>query len=289
MSQPLCELVGEDRRQPIIHLAVANGFPPQTYLPLFRPLTRFRVVSLLPRALWNTEPPPTVLRDWSELADDLVDGLRAYKLTGIIAVGHSFGGIASILAAIREPSRFRALCLLDPTLLPPPAMEFMRQVQKDGAVDQLPLVQAATRRKRRFASIEDAYANFRSKPLFQDWSDEAVRLYADYGMRPLAKEPGVELAWSAEWEAYYYSTLYTWTWDAIPNLRGKLPILAVRGTSSDTFFPEAAEKLRGLLPEMAYAEVEGGHLFPQSAPDETRRILLDWIATLPAIGGDKWR
>ena len=60
-----------------------------------------------------------------------------------------------------------------------------------------------------------------------------------------------------------------------------LPLLVIRGGESDTFIPEAAEMLRDLLPNATYAEVPGhGHLFPQSAPEETGRIIGDWLVNL---------
>lgn len=277
MPQPLWEIGGQGD---LIHFAPANGFAPATYMPLLRRLTEhYRVVSLPPRALWGDPMPPTTLRDWRVMGDDLLDGLRQYDLSGVIAIGHSFGGVASLLAARAEPQRFRGLCLLDPTILPPPAMEYIRQIQEQNTVDQLPLVQGAQRRRRHFDSVDEAYTYFRTKRLFSDWSDEAVRAYAAAGTQPAANGTGRELVWSPEWEAYYFSTLYTGTWEVLPELRGKLPLLILRGASTDTFIPEAAEQVRALLPEATYIDIPGGHLFPQSAPDETYRAIIQWIET----------
>lgn len=266
---------------PVLHFAVANGFPPQTYAPLLQPLTRrYRVVSLPPRALWPGEPPPDTLHDWHMLADDLLAGMAQHGLTDVIAVGHSFGGIASLLAVLAEPARFRALSLLDPTILPPHAMHFMAEMQAGGKVGDFPLVEGALRRRRTFESAEAAYAYFKSKTLFADWPDAAVRLYAEHGTRP-ARQGGVELVWPPEWEAYYFSTMYTRTWDILPRLRGLLPLLIIRGANSDTLLPDAAGQIRGILPDAACAEIAGhGHLFPQSAPDDTRRVIEAWLETL---------
>lgn len=263
---------------PVIHVAVANGFPSQTYMPMLQELTdRYRVVSLPPRALWPDEPPPQQLEDWHTLADDLLNGLAHYDLNNVIAIGHSFGGIASLLAAVTQPDRFRALILLDPTILPPSAMEAMAQMQADGSIRDFPLAQGAMRRKRQWENVEAAYDYFRAKSLFRDWSDESVRLYAETGTR--AVNGVVELVWPPEWEAYYFSTLYTKTWEELSKLN--LPTLLVRGGDSDTFMAESAERVRELIPGATYAEVLGhGHLFPQSAPDETRRLIQEWLASL---------
>jgi pimeloyl-ACP methyl ester carboxylesterase len=264
---------------PVMHLAPANGFPPATYALLLQPFTsRYRVLSLLPRALWPGEQPPLALRQWDALADDLLAGMDEHGLSDVIAIGHSFGGIASMIAAARQPARFRALCLLDPTLFRPEWMEGMEQMQRDGSIREFPLAQGALRRRRTFDSSQAAYDYFKSKALFADWPDEALRLYANAGTRP-TDEGGVELLWPPEWEAYYFMTGYTRSWEIAPQLRGKLPVLAVRGMESDTFVPETAAMLREILPDMQYAEIPGhGHLFPQTAPDETRAVIEAWLA-----------
>ena len=90
------------------------------------------------------------------------------------------------------------------------------------------------------------------------------------------------LAWPREWEAYYFRTLYTGTWRELPKLRGKVPVLTIRGQRSNTLFPKAAARMRRILPQMDYAEIAGhGHLFPQSAPDQTRQVITEWLAGLP--------
>ncbi|NWG16471.1 MAG: alpha/beta hydrolase [Chloroflexi bacterium] len=279
MTYPLLEFGGAG---PLLHLAVANGFPPQTYLPLLLPLAdRYRLTCLPPRALWPDEPLPERLTDWRTLADDLLAGMARHDLNAVIAVGHSFGGVASLLAALAEPWRFRALCLLDPTILPLPAMQAIDEMRANGSLSAFPLVQGALRRRRRFPGVEEAYAYFKTKTLFLDWPDAALRLYVEHGTRPAAGGDGVELAWPPEWEAYYFSAVYTGTWADLPRLRGQLPVLIVRGENSDTLLPEAAAQIRALLPEASYAEIAGhGHLFPQTAPDATRRVIADWLAGL---------
>ncbi len=279
MPQPIYEFGGSG---PVIHLAVANGFPPGSYKGLLLPLTvRYRVVSLPPRALWPESDTLEKPDSWQALADDLLTGLRVYDLTDVIAVGHSFGGVASMLAAIEEPERFRGLCLLDPTVLPPPVLAMVEQARRQGVLDQMPLAVGARRRRSRFADEEEAFFYWRAKPLFRDWSDRALRDYVESTLRLAEDGSGLELAWSPEWEAHYYETIDTRIWEIVPRLRGLLPTLVIAGETTDTFTAEAASKMHELLPEATYATVPGhGHLFPLSAPDATRALIEAWLAAL---------
>ncbi len=265
----------------IINLQSANGFPPETYIPLLQPLTdHYHVICMLPRALWTDEKPPTELRQWDAMADDLLAGLAYHKLNNVIAIGHSFGGTVSMIATVRQPELFSALCLLDPTLFRSEWLEGMEQMQRDGSIVEFPLVQGAMRRRRNFETKEAAFTYFKTKRLFADWPDKNLHLYVEHGLQPAAD--GIfELRWSPEWEAYYFSTGFTRSWEVAPKLRGLLPILAIGGGTTDTYVPEIAAMLSEVLPEASFEEIAGhGHLFPQTAPQQTFELINQWLETL---------
>lgn len=276
MNYPIVDLGGAGQT---LNLAPANGIPPETYRPFLRRLHGVRAVSMLPRALWPGESVPTTLGTWeTDVARDLLDGLRAHGVIDVIGVGHSFGGIATALAALEEPSRFRALVLLDPTILLPSMFEALDAMREAGALADFPLASRARKRQRSFPDAAAAYDYFRPRGMFKDWDEEAVRLYVAYGLVP-APDGGLALGWSPEWEAYYFMTGYTGTWDVLPRLAGLLPTLIVRGAVSDTYVAESAARVRELLPDATHVEIAGhGHLFPQSAPAETAQVVNEWLA-----------
>ncbi|MCC7205694.1 MAG: alpha/beta hydrolase [Anaerolineae bacterium] len=272
---------GSHERDTVLNLAIANGFPPDTYRPFLRALGGdYRRVCVLPRALWHNGVRPESAASWQVMADDLLAGLRAHSLTGVIAVGHSMGGVASMLAALAEPSRFRALVLLDPTIFPADLLRLIRWAGRLGLSHRFPLVQRALRRRRAFASVDAAYDYFRTRPLFASWPAQTVRLYAESNTRP-AHGGGVELAWTPEWEAQYYRTIHVQPWRAVRRLRGLLPVLVLRGEHTDTFLERSAARFRRLVPDATVLDVPGhGHLFPHSAPDATARLVGAWLRPL---------
>jgi pimeloyl-ACP methyl ester carboxylesterase len=225
-------------------------------------------------------PPPDAPGSWTGLAEDLLAGLRHHQLPPVIAVGHSFGAVASLLAAVRDRFRFRALAMLDPVIPPPASMQEYRDRQARGEVGFRPLVEGARKRRSRFSSGEEAFAYWRGKPLFGNWSDEALWRYTRAMLSPLP-EGGFTLTWSPAWEAHYYESFYSGTWEEISKLDPSLPVLVVGGATSDTLLPEATALLRERIPWGTHRTIAGhGHLFPHSAPDETGRVLIEWLSGL---------
>ena len=115
--------------------------------------------------------------------------------------------------------------MLDPVILPQQALDMLGWAWQSGAITELPLVAGALRRRSAFASREDAYRRFRDKAVFADWGEEALRLYAEHGLRRRADDAGYELCWSTAWEAHYFSTVYRDIWQDLPKLNGLAPTL----------------------------------------------------------------
>ena len=277
MPQTLIELAGASGA-PLLNIMPANGFPAQTYLPMLRSLAGYRAISLPPRALWGDQAVPTTIGNWRAAADDLLQGLERFDLRDIVAVGHSLGGVLSMLALIKAPERFRALIMLDPVLLPQATLDMLARARDAGRIDDMPLVQGARRRRQVFDSREDAYSRFRAKPIFADWSAEALSLYIEHGLRARSDGAGFELTWSPEWEAYYFATVYQGVWQDLPKVTGLAPTMIIRAGRGDTFPAASFARAQALAPDATLHVMKGqGHLFPQAAPLETARVINDWL------------
>ena len=279
MPHPLIELGGEGN--PVV-LLPANGFPPETYQPALASLfEQNRVGSLPPRAMWDDAgPPPATPEDWTPLAQDLLEGMGQHRLEPAVVVGHSFGGVAALLAAVRRRAAFRAVALLDPTILPPAILDGFAEERRRGLALSRPLVQGALTRRNHFDSEDEAFQYWRTRPLFGDWSDAMLRRYARAMLRPA--NGGYTLRWAREWEAHYYASVHAGIWQDLEGLDPGLPLLVVRGERSDTFVAEAARRFGARVPWAIERVIPGrGHLFPQSAPAETGAVLSEWLSSLP--------
>lgn len=274
MSQTLYHFGGEGDA---LHIALANGFPPQTYTPLLAPMTSaYEVFSYVPRALWEPAPDPQTAPNWQVMGQDILRGLSERE--GVIAIGHSMGGVGTLIAAASDPARFRAVILLDPVILPPWVHRAVAIARPLGFFRRNHMVKGALNRKAHFASPEEAFAYWRNKALFRDWSDEVLEHYVD-GLL-VQKSPGdpYHLRWSPAWEAHYFGTFETTTWHWLRKLKDQMPILVIRGGTSRTFLQVAANRVSQTLPNVTLATIPGhGHLFPQSAPEQTRQEIETWL------------
>jgi pimeloyl-ACP methyl ester carboxylesterase len=273
---------------PVVHLAHANGFPPGAYGPFAETLSQvsqadtdqtqaYHVIGLPARPLWpgsQTKSAP----DWHVLADDLIQGLDTLRLTGIIGIGHSMGGVYTMLATIRRPDLFRAVVLIDPVILPPRILRVLAWMRRLGLGKRQPLVQGALRRRRTWPDRQACFERYRGKALFARWSDESLWAYVNAGTRP-TPDGQVELVYPPEWEAHIFATAPTDVWEYVPQL--ETPALVVRGEHTDTFRPESQERMERLLPQARYRVLlDAGHLVPMERPGETGAMIREHLAEL---------
>ena len=171
--------------------------------------------------------------------------------------------------------------LLDPTILAPAVLDEVREARRRGVMSRMPLVEGARRRRNRFASVEEAYESWREKPLFARWPDATLRLYAQSMTRPAGDGDGVELAWTREWEAYYYETLFAESWAEAAKLSAEIPLLVLVGEESTTVQPESVVEMRRVWPWAEIGTIPGhGHLFPQEMGAAAGETVREWLGRL---------
>ncbi|WP_338865434.1 alpha/beta hydrolase [Myxococcus stipitatus] len=262
---------------PVLHLAHANGFPPGTYRKLIELLKpSYRVVTVRSRCLVPGSDPRS-MRTWDDMAEDLIAALRAAKLDGVIGVGHSMGGVATLLASVKEPGLFRAVVALDPVLFSgwrKAAIDVLRVL---GQLGRVPPASLARRRRERWGSREEAALSYRKKPLFRAFDAACFEDYLRYGLTE-APEGGLRLTIPREWEARVFETYTKDVWRSLRAVRGAS--LIVRGRDTDTLVPAAFARARRVMPETLFSELPGGHLFPLEDPQACVRCILTFLETV---------
>lgn len=249
---------------PLLHLATANGFPPETYHPMVTPLTaRQRLVGYRYRPLWSDTQPANIA-SWHDLADDLMNDLATFAGDQpVIGMGHSLGGIITLYAALRQPKRFKALILIDTVIMPRYLLPIIWFRQKLRQHRRTRLVQGALRRRVHFPNAAAARAHYQGRGIFSGWHPAALEGYLAGGFRS-ASDGGVTLAWSPEWEGHIFSLVPIDTWNAIT--RVCQPMLLMRGKRSNVMIERTWADLQRLLPHATFVEVDGGHMLPMQQP-----------------------
>lgn len=248
----------------------ANGFPPAMYQQMLKPLTEhYNVSAVYQRPLWPL-PVPDDFKNWHVMIDDACRYIAAQPKP-VTLVGHSMGGIISIICAVREPEKVKKLILLDPVILQPHLIWIMRNLPARFR-KKLPLVDKTLRRPDHFKTIESGFKFHRRVRGFKQIPDAILQQYMEEGLYPV--EDGFKLSYSREWEAAIYQTV-PWAWSSIKTLSTETVV--IRGTNSDTLLPETIKRLQRKKPGIKMVEIEGGHLFPLEVPAETAALVLQHL------------
>lgn len=259
---------------PPVLLVHATGFHGRCWTPLARTLApAYSVWAVDQRGHGASgKSPDGRYDDWEVFARDLlavIDALGTETGTGgepWLAGGHSLGGGVALLAEARRPGTFRALACYEPVVIPPGGWD-----EGGPAVDgppparRNPLAELARKRRPTFDSREAAYDNYRSKPPFAAFDDEALRCYVEYG---LVDQPDgtVTLACRREDEAAVFEgAAANPAWGVLPQVRPPVAVMA-GGDLSDPVTkaaPHIAKRLaRGGL--VTFAGLD--HFGPMTGP-----------------------
>ena len=86
----------------IIQFSHANGFPAKTYSLLFE-YFKDHTISAIDNLAENRVPPEI---NWHDLAKDVLESVGKFK-EPVSGVGHSLGGMITLLAAVKKPDIFQ--------------------------------------------------------------------------------------------------------------------------------------------------------------------------------------
>jgi len=275
---------------PLLHFLHANGYPPDCYSPLFELLkTEYRIFGMTLRPLWDGAKPDEI-QSWHPFSDDLLRFLaERMEQSGnnrsadrepdaMIGVGHSIGAIVTLRAALRDPTKFRALVLIDPVLFVP-FIQIMSKVTRalGLGVGTNSLIAGAQRRRRSFDDLETVFNGYRTRNVFRYMTDESLQAYVD-GITKPKPDGGFELVYSPEWEVQIYRTAIQ-DMDIWGNLQKlEIPTLFIRGAETDTFLENAAKLVKRKQPRVRVETLaKSTHLLPLERPKEIFGIMQSFL------------
>ena len=261
---------------PLVVFCHATGFCGLTWLPLLdavldRLAVPVRAVAIDFRAHGRTVLPEGVGLAWSGMADDLtavIDALSPGR--PVLAVGHSMGGSAIILAETARPGLVERAWTYEPILL--------RAAPVATGPDGPAIAVGARGRRASFGSRQEAFDRYASRPPLSGLDPRALQAYVDHGF---VDEPGggVTLCCRPENEAAVFENHNAGAFEAV----GLITVPFVMAASGDGVGPaELVRSAADLYPHLSLVDYPDlTHFGPLQEPD---RLAVDVACFLGDVG-----
>jgi pimeloyl-ACP methyl ester carboxylesterase len=213
---------------------------------------------------------------WRGLVDELIAELERRYSEPVILVGHSLGGMLSILAAAQRPDLARCVVMLDSPVVSGWRAFLWRIVKRLGREDRYSPSKFSVRRRNLWPDESAAYEHFASKNIFAAWAPGVLQDYMLHGLAPHPE--GVQLRFSREIETAVYRTLPHHVGRVLS--KGlKVPVAYIAGEDSEENRLAGLEATKALVGEH-FRMVPGGHLFPMEDPALAAQVTRELICAL---------
>mgnify|MGYP003645174068 FL=1 len=262
--------------RPLVHFGHANGFPSGSYGAFFKALGDDIDVISIPKLGHN--PRYAIAPNWHGLADELADSVRA-QANGrpVIAVGHSLGGMCSLIAAHRDPTLFQGMILMDPACVSPLAGVFVAFMKAIRQVDRITPAGRSKNRRAQWPNAQAMHDSLRTKGLFKAFSDESFKLYVEHGL--VADGDGVRLAFDPKREVEMFRNTPSDSWRYWRPLN--MPRVVMTGAESE--FLSSGEMTKLAKAQRVPLEITAGnHMFPLEQPEHTAARVREHILAMHA-------
>jgi pimeloyl-ACP methyl ester carboxylesterase len=246
--------------KPILHFVHANSFPAGTYRAYFDVLRDDYDVQALDMHAHHPDYPVT--DGWPALERELLDELASRYREPVILVGHSMGGMLSLMAASSRPDLVRCVVLLDAPVVAGWRALFLRIAKRLDLDKKYSPAKFSEKRRNLWANAEEAFRHYAAKPMFAIWPQQVLRDYLAHGLVPHPE--GVTLRFTREAETAVYRTLPHHI-GSIVSQRFPVPVGFVGGSDSVECRQAGLDATRRLV-GAHFEQIAGGHLFPMEAP-----------------------
>ncbi|NRR31176.1 alpha/beta hydrolase [Oxalobacteraceae bacterium] len=262
--------------RPQIHFAHANSYPAGTYRQFFELLSKDFEIQALDMHGHSVRYP---VRDgWPELVAEYIAELETRYTEPVILMGHSLGGMLSLMVARQRPDLVRCVLMLDAPVVAGWRAVFWRLLKLSGTAPRFSPAQFSARRRNVWPDEEAAFQHFISKDIFAAWAPGVLRDYLAAGLKP--HPDGVQLRFTREVETAVYMSLPHHVGKLV---RGKFPVPIgfVGGTESVETSQSGLGNTRKLVGRH-FKLLPGGHLFPMESPERAAQAAREMIAALLA-------
>ena len=269
------EAIHDDGQVPI-HFAHGNGFPAGTYAAFIQPLAQqHRVYALEHRAIWHGVGAPPKGFSWHDAADDMIAAIEQFSPNGVIGVGHSLGGVMTLLAAAKRPDLFKQIILIEPVIFPTRTFiqaAWMPMWLRAKVIN----IAKRTAQRRSVWDSQDAFVDYHmSKSAFKGIDRAVMMDYAAHGLALDNTSEQLHHTFPPAWEAHIFRSP-AYVWRALTKL--KVPCICLRAERSQWISPHSWDKWQKMRPDYPVLILPNlDHMAPLQNPSEVAAAVLQQL------------
>ena len=241
-----------------------NSFPASTYRVMLDSLRQrgFKVDAL---EKFGHDPKYPVTNNWPHLVEQLADFARQKQGSGEPAflVGHSLGGILSLMCAARHPELARGVLLIDSPVLGGWRATTLGLAKRTPLIGALSPGRISQKRRDHWPSKAAALESFQHKKAFAHWDPQVLRDYVEHGTHDHNGQR--YLSFDREIETAIYNTLPDKLSSLLKRRPLKCPVAFIGGTHSAEM-RQAGTELTQQVVKGRVMMLDGSHLVPMEKP-----------------------
>jgi len=260
-----------------IVFAHANSFGAGTYRVMFEAWRAAGFEVMAPERLGH-DPHYPVANNWRALRDELIHFTEQSTTGPVFFVGHSLGGLLSLMTACKRPDLAAGLVMLDSPVITGWRAHSLRALKAGRLLKRVGPGKISQRRRHEWPSREAVHQHFAGKAVFARWDPRVLADYVASGFDDHAQ--GIRLGFQREIETRIYNTLPDHLGPLLRKHPPRCPVGFIAGTQSTEMRQGGAEGAR-LLAKEHFVWLEGTHLYPMELPERTAAVVLELIGRWP--------
>jgi pimeloyl-ACP methyl ester carboxylesterase len=252
---------------PRIIFSHGNSFPASTYKVMLDNLRQrgFQVGAV---EMFGHDPQYPATNNWPHLVQQLADFAKAQQWDGEPAflVGHSLGGILSLMCAARHPELARGVLLIDSPVIGGWRATTLGLAKRTPLIGSLSPGRISQKRRNHWPDAQTALESFQQKKSFARWDPQVLRDYIEHGTHD--QDGQRVLSFDRDVETAIYHGLPHKLDSLLKRKPLKCPAAFIGGTHSAEM-RQAGVDLTHKVVKGRITMLDGSHLFPMEKPIAT--------------------
>ena len=262
-----------------VHFIHGNGFSAGTLIPLLHLLPEDWdcCISSIPGQGGSTWPQDN-MPDWSQMADAMAESLRKEMDVAnkgpVVGIGHSFGGVLTLIAASRNPDLFSRIILLDPILIPPALSVTQYFMRVTGLWKKTASYKSVNQRKYIWPNAVELKNELYKKRLYRNFDPQVMEHFVDSAS--FTNQQGErQLSCPPSYEASIFASFPKSLWKSVKKLSTPTDIVVAK----DTYFfvHQGSAKASKLSKWVTLHKFGEKHCFPLEEPAATVEFMMQLL------------